>query len=253
MTGELRDGQPSLENPESLQESLAALSTLATGHMHLREMLTRVAELVVNAIPAADGAGLTLLERGHGDTIVASSAFVTEVDAIQYGLNEGPCITAAADGRTVRSGSLGTTTEWLVFGPRVAHLGVHSALSLPLITSRGVVGAMNVYAHAPNAFDEQAAHLGELFAVPAAMSVQNAQILDQARQFAQQLEAELTNRSVIDQAIGILMSRSGSTEEEATDLLDSSARREQVPLGDVARRLVDTAVRRAQERDNRSN
>ncbi len=249
MTSKSEDHQMSHDNPPSLQDSLAALSTLASGHMHLGAMLTRVAELVVTVIPAADGAGLTLLERGQGDTIVASAPFVAEVDAVQYGIGEGPCITAAADGRTVRCGSLGTTTEWPAFGPRVAQLGVHSALSLPLITSRGIVGAMNVYAHSPNAFDEEAARLGELFAVPAAMSVQNAQVLAQARRLAQRLEAELVNRSVIDQAIGILMSRSGSTPEEAVDLLDSTARREQLPLGDVAHRLVNTAVRRAQERD----
>jgi GAF domain-containing protein len=250
MTGDSQ--QPGLDQPESLEHSLAILSTLSAGHMHLREMLTRVAELVVDAVPAADGAGLTLLERGHGDTIVASAPFVAEVDAIQYGIGEGPCITAAADGRTIRSGSLATTPEWPVFGPQVAHLGVNSALSLPLITPHGVIGAMNVYAHPPNAFDDRAARLGELFAVPAAMAVQNAQILAQARQLAQQLQAELANRSVIDQAVGILMSRSGSTAEEAVDLLDLTAGREQLPLGNVAQRLVDTAVRRAQERGGSS-
>jgi hypothetical protein len=125
---------------------------------------------------------------------------------------------------------------------------VHSVLSLPLITSRGVVGAMNVYAHRHDAFDDDAATLGEVFAIPAAMAVQNAQILARTRQLAQQLEEELTNRSVIDHAIGILMSRSGSTVDEAAELLDSEARRESVPLTEVARRLVDTAVRRAQER-----
>ena len=248
MADEARPDRPSLEHPSSLQESLAELSMLATGHMPLTETLTRVAELVVHAVPAADGAGLTLIERGRNDTIVASAPFVAEVDAIQYGIGEGPCITAAAQGNTVRSGSLGADSEWPAFGAQVAELGVHSVLSLPLITSRGVVGAMNVYAHPHDAFDDDAATLGELFAVPAAMAVQNAQILARARQLAQQLEDELTNRSVIDHAVGILMSRSGSTADEAAELLDSAARRDSVPLAEVARRLVDTAVRRAQER-----
>jgi GAF domain-containing protein len=249
VTGKTRDEQASLDNPASLRESLAALSTLATGHMQLSDMLTRVAGLVVNAVPAADGAGVTLLERGHGDTIVASAPFVAEVDAIQYSIGEGPCIAAAAHGRTVRSGSLGSDPTWPAFGPRVAQLGVHSVLSLPLITSRGVVGAMNVYAYPHNAFDEDAAKLGELFAVPAAMAVQNAQVLAQARRLSMQLEAELIKRSVIDQAVGILMSRSGSTPDEAAELLDSIVRREAVPLGDVAQRLVDAAVRSARARN----
>ena len=58
-------------------------------------------------------------------------------------------------------------------------LGVHSAVSLPLITPDGVIGAMNVYARAKYAFDDRAAELGEIFAVPAAIAVQNAHVLAQ--------------------------------------------------------------------------
>jgi hypothetical protein len=44
-----------------------------------------------------------------------------------------------------------------------------------------VVGALNVYAHAKNAFGTEAVRIGELFARPAAVSVRNAQILAQSR------------------------------------------------------------------------
>jgi GAF domain-containing protein len=163
-----------------LRSSLAGLSQLATGRLALTDVLTRVAEFAVRAIPGADGAGLTLLEDQRQDTIVASAPFVVEVDAIQYGIGEGPCITAAAQGMTMRSGDLAVDPQWPRFGSRVGRLGVHSVLSLPLITHEGVVGAMNVYAHDRNAFDDRAATLGELFAVPAAIAVQNAQVLAQA-------------------------------------------------------------------------
>ena len=69
--------------------------------------MTRVATYAVQAIPGADGAGLTLLEENRADTIVATAPFVSEIDDIQYGMRQGPCITAAREGRTVISGSLG--------------------------------------------------------------------------------------------------------------------------------------------------
>ncbi len=138
----------------------------------------------MKAIPGAEGAGLTLLEPDRADTIVKSEPFVEEIDDIQYGLGEGPCISAAETGRTMRSGSLGDDPRWPRFGPRADRLGVHSVLSLPLIAGDVVVGAMNVYAHAPDSFDERSAELGELFAVPAAIAVQNAQILAQTRRLA---------------------------------------------------------------------
>ena len=236
---------------DDLRASLAALSQLATGQMDLKDVLTRVAEFAVMAIPGADGAGLTLIEAGHADTIVASTPFVSQVDAIQYGIKEGPCITAAFEGSTMRSGSLDTDPQWPRFGPRVGHLGVHSALSLPLLTADTVLGAMNVYAHERNAFDEHAALLGELFAFPAAIAVQNAQVLAQAKRLATQLQAALTNRAVIDQARGILMSRVGCSSDEAFDRLRQISRTESQRLHTVAQNVVDEATRRARARQGR--
>jgi hypothetical protein len=92
---------------EDLQVSVVALSTLATGQLDLEGLLTSVAVFAVRAIPGADGAGLTLLEENRSDTVVTTAPFVREVDDIQYGLGQGPCITAAADAKTVTSGSLG--------------------------------------------------------------------------------------------------------------------------------------------------
>ncbi len=238
---------------DDLRESVGALSRLATGQLELKDLLTRVAEYAVAAIPGADGAGLTLLEKGHAATIVASTPFVAAVDAIQYDIGEGPCITAAREGRTVRSGVLGGDAQWLRFGPQVAHLGVHSVLSLPLIIPDQVlgdriVGAMNVYAHPENAFSDEAVTIGELFAAPAAIAVLNAQVLSQAKRLAHQLQAALTSRAVIDQALGILMSRTGSTADEAFDRLRERSQADNVKLRDVAQRVVDEAVRRARAR-----
>ena len=61
----------------------------------------------------------------------------------------------------MRSGSLGGEQRWPRFGPRAGRLGVHSVLSLPLLTPDGVFGAMNVYAHGKDAFDEQAARIAK--------------------------------------------------------------------------------------------
>jgi GAF domain-containing protein len=238
----------SADEDDHLQTSLAALSRLATGRMELTDALTRVAEFAVQAIPGADGAGLTLLEKNQHDTIVASKPFVMQVDTIQYGIGEGPCITAAAESRTLRSGSLSSDPQWPRFGPRVGELGVHSALSIPLLTPDGVLGAMNVYAHRLDAFDDRAARIGELFAIPAAIAVQNAQVLAQTKRLATQLQNALTNRATIDRAIGIIMSRVGCDPEEGFDRLRRMSQDENEKLYIVALHMVDEAVRRARAR-----
>jgi putative methionine-R-sulfoxide reductase with GAF domain len=232
----------------ALANSLAGLDALSTGTLDLTEMLTQVATFAVQAIPGADGAGLTLLEIDRADLIVKSEPFVRAIDEIQYGIGEGPCISAAASGETKRSGQLGDDHRWPQFGPRASELGVHSALSLPLLVSTGVIGAMNVYAHAPNSFDERAQQLGERYAVSAALAVQNAQILEQAARLVGQLQAGVHGRALIDQAIGVLRRRHGLTADEALQELRELSEKRKISLNATATSVVDDAVERFAER-----
>ena len=236
-----------------LQAAISDLAGLVAGSLGLSELLTEVATFAVHAIPGAEGAGVTLLRVDRIDNMVealaASAPFVAEIDEIQYvTLQEGPCITAALERRTVRSGSLGGEKMWPRFGPRVGRLGVHSALSLPLLLPDQVVGAINVYSHDKDVFDEHAVELGELFAKPAAVAVHNAHVLAQAMALTVQLQTALSTRPVIDQAIGLLRGRSGRSAEDAFAQLRAISQAEHRKLADVAQRIVDEAVRRARAR-----
>jgi GAF domain-containing protein len=236
-----------------LQAGIDSLAGLVADSRGLPELLAEVATFAVHAIPGAEGAGVTLLMVDRPDNIVAalaaSAPFVAEIDEIQYvTLHEGPCITAALERRTVRSGSLGGEKMWPRFGPRVGRLGVHSALSLPLLLQDQVVGAINVYARGKDVFDEHAAELGELFAKPAAVAVHNAQILADALSLTVQLQKALSTRPVIDQAIGVIRGRTGRSVEDAFAHLRAMSQTEHRKLVDVAQQLVDEAVRRARAR-----
>jgi ANTAR domain/GAF domain len=167
---------------------------------------------------------------------------------VQYRLGEGPCLLAVQSQRTQKSGSLGGEGRWPRFGPRVGRMGVHSVLSLPLLLPDRVVGAMNVYAHAKDAFGPNAVRIGELFARPAAVSVHNAQVLSRSQQLAAQLAEALTSRAVIDQALGIIMSRTGASPEEAFERLRAMSQSQHIKVAEVSRVLVDEAVRRARAR-----
>ena len=242
-------GSPSAGAPgqeANLRSSLADLAQLTMGHgqQGLEALLRRVAQYAVRAIPGADGAGVTLLEADLPDTVAASTEFVKEVDAVQYGIGEGPCISAASTGCTVTSGDLRVEERWPLFGPAVDHLGVHSALSIPLKTASRIVGAINVYAHARNAFDERSIELGELFAIPAATSVHNARVLAQTRRLIVQVQEAVSRQAVIDRAVGVLMSRDGTSAADALVRLDALRQRDESGLHTAAQRIVDDATRR---------
>jgi GAF domain-containing protein len=238
-----------------LQDGLTGLARMVSDSFSVDDLLAQVATLATHAIPGADVAGLALVRgtsAGHVETVGTTADVMREIDRIQYELlAEGPCVTCMQVGRPIVSGSLGSDERWPRFGGRIARLGVHSALSLPLLIRGRVIGAINAYARTRDAFSEHAVRLGEQFAAAAAVSAHNAQLLAAASTKAEQLQAALTSRAVIDQAIGILRSRTGGTPEEAFDRLRQISQSENVRLSLVAQRFVDEAVNRARARHAR--
>src|SRR4051812_26723087 len=109
------DARRLVDDDADLQGSLAGLAQLGSNRLGLEDLLTRVATFAVQAIPGADGAGLTLLEKDQPDTLVSTAQFVTVIDDIQYGLGQGPCVSAAAEAVTIVSGSLGADQRWPEF------------------------------------------------------------------------------------------------------------------------------------------
>lgn len=232
-----------------LHAGLTGIAGIIAGGRGVLELLSDVAEYATRAIPGVDGAGVTLVDmagctpRAHAWT--ATAPFVREIDVVQYErFDEGPCITCTQTQRATVSGSLGSDSRWPHFGGRVARMGVHSVLALPLLIDIQVIGAINAYAHDRDAFGDHAVQMGVQFAGPAAVSVYNAKLLTEARRRAEQLQQALASRAVIDQAIGILRSRSGGSAQDAFDRLTRMSQTENVKLRVVAERLVDEAVKR---------
>lgn len=256
------DDRPTRPSPsedfrqQNLRDSIGEVTGLVTSEFALPEFLTRVAVSAERAIPGADGVGVTLYSTDGADTVAdgvealgASKPFAVDLDRIQYRVvNEGPCITAARERRSIRAGSLGQAKMWPRFGPRASRLGCNSSLSLPLLVSAQVVGTINVYASAPDSFDEQAQVLGESFAAPAAVAVHNARLFAHTWQLAGQLQSALDRRPVIDQAVGLIRGRAGGTADEAFAQLRITSQREHRPLLEVAERVIENAVGRAAAR-----
>jgi GAF domain-containing protein len=236
-----------------LSAGLRGLAEIVTRAEGVIDLLRDVAEFAAQAIPGTDGASVALIDPHQGissvQTWAATAALVHEIDTVQYDeLNEGPCITCMQSRRPTVSGSLGSDSRWPHFGGRVARMRIHSALALPLIVGDEIIGSINAYAGSRDAFAEHAVQLGSRFARAAAVSVYNAQLLAKAHERTTRLQRALDSRAVIDQAIGIVRSRSGGTASEAFDKLTHISQTENLKLNVVAERLVEEAVRRARAR-----
>lgn len=236
-----------------LRSGLNGVAGLVADARGVSELLGDIASFATHAIPGVDGASVALMARQHPtlaiQTCTATAEFVGEIDTVQYHeLYEWPCITCMRSARVTVSGSLGSDGRWPHFSGRVARMGVHSALSLPLIVNGEVIGAINAYARTRDTFGEHAIELGSQFAGPAAVSVHNARLLAGARERTEYLQRALANRAVIDQAIGIVRSRTGASAEEAVERLKRMSQTENIKLVVLAERLVADAVRRAKAR-----
>ena len=258
--GQDMPADPALSRQESdadeadLLTAVRGLAEVSANVEDLQGVLEQIASLTVASVPGAEGAGVTVMQlAGNGPPKVLAWAvtapFVREVDHLQYELlGEGPCLTAMRTRRALVSGSIGSDNRWPRLGGRVARMNVHSALAVPLTSRDVVVGALNIYAHARDTFTEHAVRLAEQYARTAAVTVANVQALQAAHTRATQLQTALTNRAIIDQAIGLIRGRSGATEQEAFERLREISQTENIKLALIAQRIVDEAVRRARAR-----
>ena len=239
---------------DTVVASLMGLWGPWTAERSLPETLTAIAELAVRVITEADGAALTMLADGRARRVVVGTDVARALEDLQLQLDEGPGVSALESRAVQISGSLGGDPRWPRFGPRVGRMDVHSVLSLPLLLAVDasapptLVGSITLYAHAKGAFSQEALRVGGLFVRPAAIFMHNAQALANAERLVEQLQEALSSRKLIDQAIGILMARTGDDPEHAFERLRRMSQGHHAKVAEIAGALVDEAVRRARAR-----
>lgn len=205
----------------------------------VQHTLQKIVDLAVETIDGCDHAGITFIKAKEVSTPAASSDVPPMVDAIQYEVGEGPCLEAIKEHEVFRTGDLGRETRWPSFSSRAQReTGVTSMICLRLFVDGDTLGALNLYSKATDAFDDQAAVVGSVFAAHAAVALFSA-LHDE------QMEEALQSRDVIGQAKGVLMAREGVGPDEAFDMLRRASQRVNVKLRDVARQIADSTARSA--------
>jgi GAF domain-containing protein len=230
------------DQSDSLTSALHAIARFLLSDEDFDQTARRVADLALEAFPAADFVGLSLLVDGAVVTAAWTDPFVLEIDADQHSAGEGPCLDAMDTRHVFQVDVTGEDERWPLFGPRAAAKGISSVLSLPLAID-GTVGTLNLYARLGGAFRDTDHHLGELFGAQVGVALHNARIFFQRARLADQLNEALLSRAVIDQAKGILMEREGVSADEAFEMLRAISRDQNVKLREVSLLLVRSVDR----------
>jgi transcriptional regulator with GAF, ATPase, and Fis domain len=230
---------------DDLTTSLIELASIVADGVGFQATLQQIANYAATVHRDTHGAAITMSEGGRPSVLVATEPLVGEAEQLQYDIAEGPALTATSARHAIVSGSLGGDENWPRFGPRVGRMGLHSVIAVPLMVHDLVVGTMAIYSLSKNAFSAADVRAAERYAGPASAVARNAMVLDRLDVEVTQLTTALRSRPVIDQAIGIIMSRSGKSAEQCFATLRRESNNRQLKVSEVAQRLVDEAVRRA--------
>jgi GAF domain-containing protein len=233
----------------SAADELAAVYARMSGLLLSQETvgtaLRLITALATETLPHVVGSGVTLVDAdGHKVTAAASDPVVAQADALQYELDEGPCLAAWRDRAIVRIDDVETDPRWPQWSGQAAVLGMRATLSAPLVAGDRALGALKVYANKAAAFGGRDEYLLSMFAAQAAILVANVQTYESARKVSENLKAALRTREVIALAKGILIARDGSDEETALATLARIAAQRKLSLRETAVATVRTASRR---------
>jgi GAF domain-containing protein len=218
--------------PEDMAAVFQRLQSLLLSLDDTQTFLQQLTELAAGVVNPPASCGITMRRDGQPLTVASS-------DETQYQAAEGPCLHSLATGQVVDIPDVEIELRWSEYLRAARESGLRCSLSLPLVVQGVTLGAMNIYGfEAPNGLDGELRQRFDVFAAQASGALQLVSMQQRDAEQREQLEQALASRTIIDQALGILMGQQRCTAEEAFALLRMRSQSSQQKLRDVAADLV---------------
>lgn len=227
-----------MPEPQSsdLESTVADLHTLMVTSPQVTHFLQHATQLAAR-VSGGTSCSITV-GSDHPYTVTPTDELAQWVDEGQYAEGAGPCLDAIRTGVPTLVENLDDDGPWPLYRQRARAAGVRSSLSLPLVVAGRTLGGLNLYGTRPEAFDERQRQTLGGFAAQAAAALAMVQRSERSAQTRAQLEEALSSRTVIDQALGIVMGQQRCTAEQALALLRKQSQHSNRRLRDVAADLV---------------
>jgi GAF domain-containing protein len=221
----------------------ALLQDMVLESEDVQDFLTGLATLASQAFTGPYGevfCGVTLLRPRSMITVASSSEKARQVDEVQYGFDDGPCLRAAREGVTVHIRDFLTETRFPDYREAIAGYGLRSALGIPIRLDDGASAGLDFYSTDPDAFDDKGIAVAEGLARDASKSLRLAVRIARLTDDGNNLKAAMANRTTIDIAIGVIMGQNRCTQDEAVQILRRTSSARNVKLRDVAADILAT-------------
>jgi GAF domain-containing protein len=221
-------------DPADLAKSIGALGSLDP-ERGLARTLQQIAD-AAKQLFAADGAGLMLIDaEGRLRWASASDQTAQTLEDRQERLAQGPCAVAFSQRLPAAIRNIHTEPDWDKFAQVLVGEGVCAALSVPVELDGGVIGTLDVYARDPRDWDPSEVAALQAYAGLVASLLSAAVTAEVKGRLADQLQAALEHRWLIEQAKGVVMGREHVDAQAAFERLRGAARSSTRRLADVAK------------------
>ncbi|OBA57573.1 response regulator receiver protein [Mycobacterium sp. 1100029.7] len=216
---------------DDLTRVFGALAVQLQAEADAESTLQAIVKSAGSTVPGVRWAGVCTISKNTVESRAPSGMLVEELDSLQSELNDGPCLDALREQRTVRIDDMATETRWPQFAEAARDRGVHTLLSFQLFVVGTNLGALNLYGDRAGAFTDESVAIGEVLA-------QHASVALMAAESEQQFESALESRDLIGQAKGLLMHRNNIAALHAFRMLVEASQETNMKLIDVARWLI---------------
>lgn len=207
--------------PREPSEALRTLYDLLLTAPEVESLLEEIAVLASAVVQPTVPCGITVHYGDEPMTVASSDDRAPMLDEEQYVVGEGPCLEALRTGQPVLVADQATDQRWAEYARRARARGVRSSLSLPLFVDGRSLGALNLYSdERVDAFGDTGTRQRALdFADRASVALTLTIRRHEQDRTARQLEEALASRTLINQAIGVLMAEQHCDAHVAFDLL----------------------------------
>jgi GAF domain-containing protein len=192
----------------------------------------------------ASAVGVVLADpRGELRVAAASSEEAELMELFQLQNDQGPCLDCFRTGRPVTANDLtGPDQRWPRFAQAAIEAGFRMVEAVPMRLRDQVIGALNLFRAEPAPFAAADLRIAQALADVATIGLLHERNVRRSETVAEQLQAALNSRVMIEQAKGKLAERYGIDMERAFTMLRDHARNTNQRLTDVARDFVTGAT-----------
>lgn len=222
---------------------------------HLAEAFVELADTLVNGfdiidflhllsrrtaeLTAVDAVGLVVTDQRDQLRLVAASTEQTHMlELLELQNEEGPSLDCFRSGLQMHHVRLDTGEQrWPRFAPAAREAGFVAVDAVPMRLRKRTIGALNLFSASGGVADEDV-DIAQGLADVATIGIISARTLSEREMVAEQLQAALNSRVLLEQAKGVLAERHGMSMDTAFDVMRDTAHARAMPLSELAAGVV---------------